>query len=126
MASLPNSILATVQRFAESMNLVAAPARDGSYIFEFETTGTLSFTPSAGGTGPAVMSLSRELRSPRYAALPALLRQAGYDAALDRTIHVGLSRKGRAVVWTPLGAERFELSDLMAAWNRLRAVAAAA
>ena len=126
MPSLPNSILATVQRFAESMSLVAAPARDGAYIFEFETTGTLSFTPHPGGTGPAVMSLSRDLRMPRYAALPALLRQAGYDPGLDRTIHVGLSRKGKAVVWTPLGSERFELSDLVAAWSRLRAIVAVA
>jgi hypothetical protein len=126
MPSLPNSILATVQRFAESMSLVAAPARDGAYIFEFETTGTLSFTPAAGGAGPALMSLSRDLQVPRYAAQPALLRQAGYDPGLDRTIHVGLSRKGRAVVWTPLGPERFELSDLVAAWSRLRAVLAAA
>jgi hypothetical protein len=124
MASIPNSILATVQRFAESMSLVAAPARDGAYIFDFEMTGTLSFTPQADGARPVLMSLSRELRVPRYAALPMLLRQAGYDAGLDRTIHAGLSRKGRAVVWTPLGSERFELSDLVAAWSRLRAVVA--
>lgn len=124
MASLPNSILSTVQRFAESMNLVAAPSRDGSYIFDFEKTGMLSFTPQPGTPGPVLMSLSRDLQTPRYAALPELLRRAGYDTSLDRMIHTGLSRKGRAVVWTPLGTDRFELSDLVSIWSRLRGIAA--
>ncbi|MDO6966450.1 type III secretion system chaperone family protein [Rhizobium alvei] len=121
MASLPQSILVTVERFAESMNLVAQPSRDGSYTFEFETSGRLTFTPNPDRNGHApMMSLSRPMAGLAHQTMPILLARAGYDAATDRMIHVGATRDQRAVAWTTLGDERFELSDLEAAWAVLR------
>jgi hypothetical protein len=123
MASLPHSILVTVERFAESMDLVAQPGRDGSYTFEFETSGRLTFTPSPDRNGHApVMSLSRPMTGLAHQTMPTLLAQAGYDAATDRMIHVGVTRDQRAVAWTTLSDGRFELSDLEAAWAQLRGI----
>lgn len=125
MSELPPSIAMQVERFAETMNVAAVRSRDGSYSFEFEASGRLSFTPAADRNGHApLMSLSRPLSMPAHEALPALLGRAGYDAASDRMIHVGLTRDARAVAWTPLGEGRFELSDLEAAWAALRSTLA--
>lgn len=123
MASLPQSILVTVERFAETMNLVAEPGRDGSYTFDFEISGRLTFTPMPDRNGHApVMSLSRPMAGLAHQTMPMLLARAGYDATTDRMIHVGVTRDSRAVAWTALGDGRFELSDLEAAWAQLRGV----
>lgn len=127
MANLPQSILVTVERFAESMNLPPEPNRDGSYTFEFESTGRLTFTPAPDRNGHApLMSLSRPMSGLAHQSLPQLLARGGYDPAADRMIHVGMTRDSRAVAWTTLDGGRFELSDLEAAWALLRGAVGAA
>lgn len=127
MANLPQSILVTVERFAESMDLVAQPNRDGSYSFEFQASGRLTFTPAPDRNGHApLMSLSRPMSGLAHQSLPQLLARGGYDAGADRMIHVGVTRDSRAVAWTTLDGERFELSDLEAAWALLRGAVSAA
>ena len=121
MATLPQSILVTVERFAESMGLVAQPGRDGSYTFDFQSTGRLTFTPAPDRNGHApLMSLSRPMSGLAHQSIPQLLARAGYDATTDRMVHVGVTRDQRAMAWTSLGEGRFELSDLEAAWGLLR------
>ena len=125
MADIPTHLRATIERFAASMGVDAAPARDGSFAFTFERSGTLAFTPiEADGADGAMMSLSRPTGAHDAARVPGEMAEgllaAGGTSGGDAPVHVGLSRTGNAVAWTRVRADRFEQSDLEAEWAMLR------
>ncbi len=78
MANLPQSILVTVERFAESMNLPPEPNRDGSYTFEFESTGRPHLHTCPGSQRPCAADESQPADvGPRPSKPAQLLARGG-------------------------------------------------
>lgn len=115
MPAIPTQMWPTVERFAASLGLTAAPRADGSAAFVFETAGTLTFTPTLDGAR-CVMTLARAVDL----APEQVLAGGGYEPTLDVIVHPGLTRTGvpaLSIVYEPAD---FEVSRVAVHFDALR------
>ena len=96
MASFSNSALMAISSFAGSLGLTANPARDGSFTFVFERSGTFSLTPSDDGN-QALVSLARIPVRTDAAMERRALARAGLNPTTSRFLHAGLATDGSIV-----------------------------
>src|SRR5262245_23680644 len=102
MGTLTAASLYAIEQFATSIGLAASPARDGSFSFVFERSGTLSLTPSADGSR-VLLSLARQPLRVDLAIEQQALQRAGLDATSSRFLHAGLAGDGSIVLAVSLG-----------------------
>ena len=78
------------------MGLPAKAARDGSYTFIFERSGTLSLTPAEDGA-QVLLSLARKADRPDAAWERRALARAGINQTTSKMLHAGLASDGSLV-----------------------------
>ena len=96
MASFSTHALRAIDAFAASMDLPARPARDGSFTFVFERSGTLSLTPAEDGA-QALVSLARMPARTDGALQRRALARAGLNPMTNRYLHAGMAGDGSLV-----------------------------
>ena len=118
MTDMSHTVLETVQLFAESMDIEAIPANDGSFTFLFERSGALTLTNSLEGDRIHVSLMRQPFRSDTSAE-HRLLDQAGFDHLTNTFLHVGLTSDGSFVCATDIEVHQFDLPLLDQAFRRL-------
>lgn len=121
MPELSRSAKATVTQFAQDMGLQALQNSDGSFGFDFETSGRLSILAPAEGDG-VLITLTRRLMLEDVIALGRFSGLGGYHATLDRTIHTGLTKADQPVLAVTLSEQDFSLPGLDAAFAALEQI----
>lgn len=79
-----------IESFAAQLGLPARAAKDASYGFVFDGTGTVTFTPARPGGG-VVMSLSWKPARVDGGLMRKCLANGGFDASAGLTVHASLS-----------------------------------
>jgi type III secretion system chaperone SycN len=120
MASFSIHALRSVEAFAASLGLPARPARDGSFTFVFERSGTLSLTPAEDGAQALVSLARRPARSDSNLERRALAR-AGLDPATNRYLHAGLAGDGSVVFAIGIDDTALDLPTLESCLRELNA-----
>lgn len=110
--------LRSIEAFAASMELTAQPARDGSFTFVFERSGSLSLTSSDDGA-ETLVSLARQPTRSDPAIERRALAVAGLDPTTNRFLHAGLARDGSIVFAQAIADTAFDLPALEACLQRL-------
>jgi type III secretion system chaperone SycN len=122
MAFTPQ-ITQAIEGFAANLGVPARPARDGSYSFRFERSGTLTLTASEDGarallslaTAPLRVSEDLEWR---------ILSLAGPDVTTGRFLSAGLARDGSAMFAVGVDEEEMSLPALETCLQQLMQAAA--
>lgn len=96
MPSFSVHALRSIEAFAASMRLPARSARDGSYTFVFERSGTLSLTPAQDGM-QVLVSLARRPERSDAALQRRALARAGLNPSTSRFLHAGLGNDGSLI-----------------------------
>ena len=109
-----------IASFAGQLGLPAVPARDGSYSFVFEQTGTLTLTSSRDGAR-VLVSLARRPARLDSELLGAALARAGLDDAMGRVLHAGLASDDSIVFSLSLDEAECDLPTLDACLQTLSA-----
>jgi type III secretion system chaperone SycN len=107
----------TVEGFSESLALPAIPARDGSYSFEFQRSGTLTITSATDGR--AIVSLARRPERIDGALLKRFFLAAGIDATTNLALHAGLSKDGSLIYSVDFAVDDFTVPALHACLHNL-------
>jgi type III secretion system chaperone SycN len=96
MASFSVGALRAIETFAASLGLPVRPARDGSFSFVFDRSGTLSLTPSNDGARTLV-SLARVPPRHDLTVERRALDRAGLNPTTNQFLHAGLAADGSLV-----------------------------
>lgn len=111
MSRLGASAQATVQQFANQMDIEAYEAPDGSYSFDFERSGR--FSVLANDEGQVILSLTARVMLGDLRGYAQLARLGGYDRDRDLLVYVGLNRTGQPVLALRTEARAFSLPMLL-------------
>jgi type III secretion system chaperone SycN len=96
MASFSVHALRSIEAFASSMGLPAQPARDGSFTFVFQRSGTLSLTPATDGV-QALVSLARMPDRLDGNLQRRALARAGLNPLTNKFLHAGVASDGSLI-----------------------------
>lgn len=119
--SFTNAGLHAIKSFAERAGIAAVPARDGSYSFTFERSGTLSFVPSENGDG-LIIFLMRTPPYPDSRRELKALQLAGDDRPTGRSLHAGVTQDGAIIVSFVLDNSDVDVPTVLACIDRLISV----
>ncbi|GMO22170.1 MULTISPECIES: hypothetical protein [Bradyrhizobium] len=118
MAQLSVMARRVIETFAGNAGIVARPAPDFSYGFEFAERGTLSILAAEDGLR-IIVCLSRLPRRTGSSVLKDLLVVAGYDPFSGAMVHAGLAVDGALALAIDMDEPRFDLQSLDEALSRL-------
>lgn len=118
MANLSGNFLRTIEEFAVRMGMHAQPGRDGSVSFEYEQSGTLSFTPSLD-SWRLIVSLTKPIPHQNDRHERNALLNAGPDVATGLQLHAGIAGDGRIVLAFSLEEGEAEISLIERCVTRL-------
>ena len=118
MGTLNSTSLYAIEQFSSSIGLPARPARDGSFTFVFERSGTLSLTPSADSSR-VLLSLARMPLRADNAIERRALQKAGIDPTTSRLVHAGLAADGSIVLAVGFGENELDLPALESCFQEL-------
>ncbi len=110
----------TVEGFARQLGLDARMAADGTFSFVFQSTGTLTLTPSGDGTR-TIVSLSSKVGRVDGDVLHRALRRTGQDDSRGRLLHAGLAPDESLFFMTCLGENEISLPMLEDCLQQLKA-----
>lgn len=116
--------LQVLQAFAASLDLPAKPARDGSYSFVFQRSGTLTLTASRDGAR-VLASLSRMVPRINEDVERRILALAGPDVTTQRLLSAGIGRDGSVIVAVSIDDDELSLPVLETSIQQLMAAQAA-
>lgn len=88
-----NQALQTIVDFSASLGLPPEPARDGSFSFVFERSGTLTLTSSSDGERTMLSLYARPHRMDEGVE-QRLMSLAGPDLTTNRFLSTGITRDG--------------------------------
>jgi hypothetical protein len=118
MAQFSMAAEQVIEAFAASMGVVAQAAPDRSYGFEFDSSGTLSLVPS-DDSKRIIVCLTRMRDQPNAGLSARLLESAGFDPAVNTTVHAGLGPDGAVVLAAGIDENDFDLQILDGTLSRL-------
>ena len=107
----------TVEGFSESLGLPALAARDGSYCFAFQRSGTLTITPASDNR--VIVSLERRPERTDEALLKRFFLAAGIDPTTNRALHAGLAKDGSLIYSVDFPVDDFTVPALHAGLGTL-------
>ncbi|MGV6871589.1 CesT family type III secretion system chaperone [Pseudochelatococcus sp. B33] len=116
--SFTNASLHAIESFAERAGIVAIPARDGTFSFTFERSGTLSFVPT-DDSEQLIIFMKRTPRYPDPDRELKALKLAGDDRSTRRTLHAGVTAEGAIVLSFVLDNSDIDVPTVLACIDRL-------
>ncbi|WAJ30494.1 hypothetical protein [Antarcticirhabdus aurantiaca] len=121
--AISSRAIQTINAFAASMGVEAAPAADGSYSFVFQRSGTLTLT-AASEPGRVLVSLAARPQQLDERLEGELIQLAGPDPSTGRLLSVGVGRGGHVIFAVGLDDDEMDLPAIETCLRQLMAARA--